>query len=67
VAGPEVLSMREIGEIIGQLLSKRPKFQLKADVEPLHLIGDITKLSRLLGPPKVGFEDGIKAYIDKTF
>jgi nucleoside-diphosphate-sugar epimerase len=67
VAGPEILSMREIGEVIGQVLSKRPEFELKTDVEPFHLIGDITKQSRLLGPPQVGFEDGIKRYIDMTF
>jgi len=66
VAGPQVLSMREIGEIIGQILSKRPKFNLESDVEPLHLIGDITRMSRLLGPPVVGFEEGIQAYLDKT-
>ena len=66
VAGPEVLSMREIGEIIGQVLSKRPKFQLKPDVEPLNLIGDITKMSRILDPPVVGFNDGIEAYLKET-
>ena len=66
VAGPEILSMREIGEIIGQALNKRPTYQVKPDVEPLHLIGDITKLSRLFGPPVVGFEEGITTYIEKT-
>jgi len=66
VAGPQVLSMREIGEIIGQVLSERPKFNLESDVEPLHLIGDITTMSRILGPPVVGFEEGIKTYLDQT-
>jgi nucleoside-diphosphate-sugar epimerase len=66
VAGPQVLSMREIGEIIGQVFSKRPTFDLKSDAEPLHLIGDITKMSRLLGPPVVGFKEGIETYLQET-
>jgi UDP-glucose 4-epimerase len=60
VAGSQVLSLREIGEIIGKAVDKKPKFDVQMDVQPRHLVGDINKMSRLLGLPKVKFEEGIE-------
>jgi nucleoside-diphosphate-sugar epimerase len=66
VAGPEVLSLREIGEVIGKLMGIKPAFQSQPGPEPQHLIGDISKMTEMLGPPVVGFEEGMKAYLRGT-
>jgi nucleoside-diphosphate-sugar epimerase len=64
VGGPQVLSLREIGNIIGEALRKKPNFEVKHDAEPSHLIGDTTKMSRLLTEPKVSFKEGILRFLD---
>ncbi len=63
VAGPDVLSLREIGEIIGKSVNKECKFNLQLDVKPRHLVGDIRKMSRLLSAPVVRFENGLKTIL----
>jgi UDP-glucose 4-epimerase len=60
IAGPEVLTMRQIGEIIGGHLGRRPVFEQRAADQPSHLVGDIGKMSELLVPPGVKFADGVK-------
>jgi nucleoside-diphosphate-sugar epimerase len=65
IAGPEVLSLREIGEKIGNVVGKKPKFEINNSLEPQHLIGDITKMSQLLGAPVVKFDEGIRNYITR--
>ncbi|MFM2062304.1 MAG: hypothetical protein RLZZ507_1974 [Cyanobacteriota bacterium] len=67
VAGANVLSLREIGEIIGKVVERKPKFDLQLDANPRHLVGDISRMSKILGSPKVNFADGIKIYINKTY
>lgn len=59
VAGPEVLSMRDIGRIIGQALGQAPVFAEQPDVAPRHLVGDIRKMAQILVPPVVKFKDGV--------
>jgi len=60
VGGPEVLSMRQIGETIGQVIGRTPQFVVQPDVQPRHLVGDIQKMTRLLGAPQVKFAAGIQ-------
>ncbi|MGQ0761920.1 MAG: NAD-dependent epimerase/dehydratase family protein [Acidobacteriota bacterium] len=59
VAGPEVLSLREIGEIIGRQLGCAPVFNVQPDQEPTHLVGDLAKMKTLLGGPHVTFVEGV--------
>lgn len=59
VAGPEVLSMRQIGTLIGQAVGREPVFEIEQDVIPRHLSGDISKMCTLLAPPRVSFADGL--------
>ena len=66
VGGPEVLSLREIGEIIGRLVGIKPAFECQAGPEPRNLIGDISKMTEMLGPPAVRFEEGMKAFLEGT-
>jgi len=63
IGGPEVLSLRQIGQQIGKNLHKDPTFEVKQDIPRQHLVGDITKMTILLGQPIVRFEEGITRYI----
>jgi nucleoside-diphosphate-sugar epimerase len=59
VGGPQVLSLREIGQIIGEHLGRAPSFVVGDGREPGNLIGDVTKMSALLGEPRVAFSEGV--------
>jgi nucleoside-diphosphate-sugar epimerase len=63
VAGPDVLSMRQIGALIGQAVGREPVFEIEPDVAPRHLSGDISKMCTLLVPPRVSFADGLAAML----
>lgn len=65
VGGPDVLSLRQIGEIIGQGVGRDPVFQIEADATPRHLVGDIGKMTQLLGTPQVHFVDGIRLLLEQ--
>lgn len=60
VAGPEVLTLREVATTIGRHVGREPIFEVRPDQEPGHLVGDIGKMSRLLAPPTVRFEEGVR-------
>jgi nucleoside-diphosphate-sugar epimerase len=62
VAGPEILSLREICETIGRAVGRRPVYALDP-ATPRHIIGDITKMRELLVPPRVAFADGIRTML----
>jgi len=64
IGGPEVLSLRQIGQWIGKILHKDPVFEVKQDIPCQHLVGDITKMTHLLGRPIVKFEEGVARYIE---
>ena len=65
IGGPEVLSLRQIAQQIGEILHREPVFKVQEHIEPPHLVGDIKKMSNLLGRPKVSFRDGIARYIEQ--
>jgi UDP-glucose 4-epimerase len=62
VAGSEVVSLRSLGILIGRLVNREPHFQ-RQDGEPRHLVGDVTKMVKLLGAPVVRLNDGLKHLI----
>lgn len=62
VGGPDVLSMREIGETIGKIFHKKPKFEIQRDLKPQNIIGDISKMKRLIGRSKWHFAEGLRQY-----
>jgi len=58
VAGPTVVSVREIAEIGGQLLGSEPRFTLgdpQAD-----LVASIERIDAVGASPKIPFEDGLR-------
>lgn len=63
IAGPDILSLREIGETIGKNLGLEALFEQHSAETPLF-VGDIAKMQALLLTPQVHFKDGIQAYIE---
>lgn len=63
IGGPEILSLRRIGEHIGEALGREVRFE-RTDGAPARIVGSIEKMSRLLWRPRISFAQGIKMYID---
>lgn len=66
VGGPDTLSLREIGTIIGEVVGRDPVFSVDSSVQPRHLIGDIGKMESLLRAPEVRFRDGVSKLVAGT-
>lgn len=66
VAGPDVVSMRDLACEIGRALNRPPVFQvLDPPDPPSHLVADVTLMARELGVPKVRFADAIAEICQK--
>ena len=61
VAGGEVLSMREIANLIGEAVNKVPLFRQTGEAGGGDVIGDIARMRTLLHAPGVDFRNGIKS------
>lgn len=59
IAGPNVLSLREISHIIGKSLGKTPRFNEIASTAPGNLIADIGRMQEILTSPIITFDQGI--------
>jgi nucleoside-diphosphate-sugar epimerase len=59
IAGPQALSLREIGQAIAAEVGREPLFTVREEQAPGNLIGDVTKARALLGVPRVRFSEGI--------
>lgn len=59
VAGPEIVSLRQITEIIGAQLGVVPKFTASRQAATGDLVADISAMKHLLGAPRVAFQDGV--------
>ncbi len=66
IRGPEILSMRKIGENIGMGLGKKVYFEQIEREEPGRIVGSLEKMSNMLWKPKIPFSRGIQMYI-KSF
>jgi UDP-glucose 4-epimerase len=66
VGGPDILSLRQIGQTIGHALNREPQFDVNPAQIPKDLIADISRMSDLLGAPKIRFANGIQSYIQET-
>ncbi|MEW5758299.1 MAG: NAD(P)-dependent oxidoreductase [Candidatus Omnitrophota bacterium] len=60
IAGPKAYTMRQIGEIIGKKLNKKPIFRIKKKKDSCNFIGNISKMTKLLTSPCISFEEGIE-------
>jgi UDP-glucose 4-epimerase len=59
VAGPEVLTLRAIADIISDKLGRKPQYVADVSGKPDDLIGDIRAMCEQLAAPRVRFEDGV--------
>ena len=67
VAGPEILTLREIGECIGSVLNIPPKFESQPGQPVPVLVGDTTALSKYLAwSPQTLFEIGLRSWISSN-
>ena len=62
VAGKDIVTLREVGEMIGSNLGLEPCFELNGTDESPSLVADISKMTQMLGLPQVGFKTGISDY-----
>jgi len=58
IGGPQVLSLRQIGDIIGEKLGKEPQYD-KVSGKPNDLIGDVSLMKELLYKPEIMLANGI--------
>lgn len=64
VAGPEVLSLREVAASIGRTVGRAPRFEERGGPERA-LIGDTTALQQTLGwAPRTTLEDGLQGWLN---
>jgi UDP-glucose 4-epimerase len=63
VAGPDVLSMRDIGNLIGRAVGREPVFKIDPGSGAGHLVADTRRMRELLVPPKVGFAQGLESML----
>jgi UDP-glucose 4-epimerase len=60
VAGPDVLTLRRVAEIIGQQLDRTPTFVRGDETQSRDFIGEITAMTTLVGAPRVPFAAGVE-------
>jgi nucleoside-diphosphate-sugar epimerase len=63
IAGPNVLTIKEICEIIGTKVNKKPVFEI-IDDRPKDLVADISAMRTYLHDPQIQFRDGIEDLIN---
>jgi nucleoside-diphosphate-sugar epimerase len=64
VAGPEVLTLRQVAEAIGGAIGRSPRFANKPETPPV-IVGDMTRLKSTLGwQPATRFSDGVREWLD---
>lgn len=59
LAGPRVITLREIAEILGQELGRTPVFDVATDGSPASLVADISRLVQMFGPPPTDPREGL--------
>lgn len=64
VAGPDVVSLRDIAEIGGRLLGSGPRFAT-SNPQP-DLVASIDRMRDTVGAPTVGIEEGLRRTVEAT-
>ena len=62
VAGERVVTIQELGKLIGSIIGIEPVF-FHSDKAAHHLVGDIKKMTRVIGRPVVRLEKGLEELI----
>lgn len=65
IAGPEVLTLREMCTAIGRHLGTAPRFETTdTPAQSGDLVADIRKMTGMLGAPRIRFDDGVRDLCD---
>jgi UDP-glucose 4-epimerase len=59
IAGPQVVTLRAIAEMVGGYVGRQPVFAVDKIAVPNHYVADITRMSEMLGAPKIGVRAGL--------
>jgi nucleoside-diphosphate-sugar epimerase len=63
LAGPDVLTLRQVAEAIGSVIGRRPRFQTNPNDPPV-VVGDTTRLKAALGwQPPTRFAEGVHEWL----
>jgi hypothetical protein len=63
VAGPEVLTLREIGAAMGRAIGRQPVFQVE-ELEPPNIVGSTAHLRQVLNwAPPTRLEAGLRVWV----
>jgi len=63
VAGPEVLTLRQVAEAVGAAVGREPRFHSKPEPPPV-IVGDTSRLRTALGwQPPTQFADGVREWL----
>lgn len=62
VAGPQVLTLRELADAIGARFGRQPIYRVDLNASPGSLIGDIGRMADDLVAPTVHFADALKSW-----
>jgi UDP-glucose 4-epimerase len=63
LAGPDVVSIRQIAEIAGRLVGRTPSFAVGDSQQ--DLVASIERQSEIAGAPRVGFEEGLRRTVEQ--
>ncbi len=64
IGGPEILSLRQIGRVIGDRLDCNPRFEIQPNPDQGDLIADTRQMASLLAAPRIGFREGLTRLLD---
>jgi UDP-glucose 4-epimerase len=65
VAGPDVVSVLDLAQMIGQLTGKIPTYTREPDKGPLAMIADIERMKLKLGlAPRVSIKEGVQLMVN---
>jgi UDP-glucose 4-epimerase len=65
LAGPRIVTLREVGEILGRHLSVRPVFELKPSVDEPVLSADISLFLSMHGQQMIDPEQGLQRLVEQ--
>jgi nucleoside-diphosphate-sugar epimerase len=66
VAGPAVLTMREMANEIGRAVGREPAFDVEPADSEYDLVADITSMRQLLFEPRIPFSEGVVSMAERA-
>ena len=66
LAGPQVLTLREVCVEIGRQVGREPVFEQVGEETSPGFVGELTRMRELLGPPNTIFSEGLRRTLEGT-